>query len=44
MDTKYTDSQYTRLIKSSYSNVPINVGSVLGHHTTPIISSCIYKK
>ena len=44
MDAKYTDNQYTRLVKSNYSNVKINVGSSLGHHISPLIFNCKYNK
>ncbi len=37
------DSQYTMLVKNSYSNVPIQGGNIYGHHAsrnTLIPTSC----
>lgn len=40
----YTDNQYTRLVKSSYSKVSMKIGSGPGHHVLSTIpKTCIYK-
>ncbi len=32
MDKDYNITQYTRLVKNSYANVPLEVGNPYGHH------------
>jgi hypothetical protein len=44
-NNNYTDNQYTRLVKSSYTSVSMKTGSGIGHHVLATIpKTCIYKK